>query len=115
MNIIKSLMGRRQFLIAAGVTPALGLGCKKLARIFDPGVQSGVAMAYEKSGTAGKVSNRYRHLLSPLRIGNVVLKNRMMQTVSFPRFMQGPETFPSEQIINHYGNIAKNGAAISCA
>lgn len=58
------------------------------------------------------MSNRYCHLLSPLRIRNVVLKNRMLASNALPHFLQGPETFPSEQVIAHVANLAKNGAAI---
>ena len=115
MNLIKSLMGRRQFLIAAGVTSTSALAFKKLAGVVDPVFQTSVARASEESGTADKntaFSNRYSHLLSPLKIGNVVLKNRMMHTRSLPHFLQGPETFPSEQVISHYAGVARNGAAI---
>ena len=58
------------------------------------------------------MSNRYSHLLSPLKIGNVLLKNRMLASNALPHFLQGPETFPAEQIIIHLANLAKNGAAI---
>ena len=51
MNLIKSLMGRRQFLVAAGVTSASALAYKKLADVVDPVFQMGEAMAAEKSGT----------------------------------------------------------------
>ena len=58
------------------------------------------------------MSNRYSHLLSPLKIGNVLLKNRMLYSNALPHFLQGPETFPSEAILSYMGNVAKNGAAI---
>ena len=98
MNLIKSLMGRRQFLIAAGVTSTSALALNKLAGVVDPVFQTGVAMASERTGDCrceGNISNRYSHLLSPLKIGNVVLKNRMMATRALPSHLQGPETFPS--------------------
>ena len=107
--------GRRQFLIAASVASASALASRKLMRVFNPGSQTGVASASEKPGAAGMkgiFSNRYSHLLSPLKIGNVILKNRMMHTQSLPHFFQGPETFPSDQIISHYAGVARNGAAI---
>jgi len=37
MNLIQKFMGRRQFLIAAGVTSTCALTCKKLAGFIDPG------------------------------------------------------------------------------
>jgi len=86
MNPIKSLMGRRQFLIAAGLTSTSALAYKKFAGVVDPVFQTGVATAAEKIGTAGikGAYNRYSHLLSPLKIGNVTLKNRMFSPNAFP-------------------------------
>ena len=73
------------------------------------------AMAAEKAATASikAAGNRCPHLLSPLRIRNVVLKNRIMHTVSPTYFMQGPENFPAEMYRNHYSNMAKNAAIVS--
>jgi 2,4-dienoyl-CoA reductase-like NADH-dependent reductase (Old Yellow Enzyme family)/thioredoxin reductase len=56
--------------------------------------------------------SHYPHLLSPIRIGNVVLKNRMVATNALPHFLQGPETFPTDQVIEHVAGLARNGAAI---
>jgi 2,4-dienoyl-CoA reductase-like NADH-dependent reductase (Old Yellow Enzyme family)/thioredoxin reductase len=58
------------------------------------------------------MNNKYSHLLSPLKIGNVVLKNRMLATKSTLHFLQGPETFPNDQMISLYADRAKNGAAL---
>lgn len=58
------------------------------------------------------MNSRYVHLLSPLKIGNVVLKNRMLHSNAILHFLQGPETFPSEAMINFYAGVAKNGAAV---
>jgi len=115
MSIFRSLLGRRQFLVAAGVTSTSALALNKLAGVIDPVFQTGVATASDKPGTAdvkGAFSSRYRHLLSPLRIGNVVLKNRMMATRALPYYLQGPETFPADPVISHLTNLARNGAAI---
>ncbi|MBN1627823.1 MAG: hypothetical protein JW944_14990, partial [Deltaproteobacteria bacterium] len=115
MNLIQSLMGRRQFLMTAGAASTLGLGSRRLTRVFNPGSQTGVAAASERSGAVdmkGVFSKRYSHLLSPIKIGNVVLKNRMINTLGLPHFFQGPETFPNDQVISHYAGIARNGAAI---
>jgi len=110
MSIIKTLMGRRQFLIAAGVASTCALTCKKLA-----GFESSAAMAAEQAATAAvkAAGNRCPHLLAPLRIRNRVLKNRIMHTVSPTYFMQGPENYPTEMYRNHYSNIAKNAAIVS--
>jgi hypothetical protein len=45
-------MGRRQFLIAAGVTSTSGLAYKKLAGVVDPVFQTSSAMAAEKAAAA---------------------------------------------------------------
>lgn len=54
----------------------------------------------------------YSHLLSTVKVGNVVLKSRMVAGNSLPHFLQGPESFPAEQVIQHVVSVAKNGAAI---
>jgi len=111
MSLVKSLIGRRQFLIATGVASTCALTCKKLA-----GLETRAAMAAEQAAaTAGikAAGNRCPHLLSPLRIRNVVLKNRIMHTVSPTYFMQGPENFPADMYRNHYSNMAKNAAIVS--
>ncbi len=110
MNPIKSFMGRRQFLMAAGAASACALTCKKLA-----GFGANAAMAAEAATGDGKkaAESRCPHLMSPLRIRNVVLKNRIMHTVSPNYFMQGPENFPTENFRNHYSNVAKNAAIVT--
>lgn len=58
------------------------------------------------------MSKRYKHLLSPLKIGNVVIKNRTLYPNASPHFLQGPENFPAEGLMTFYTNLAKNGCAI---
>ncbi len=55
---------------------------------------------------------RYEKILSPIKIGNLILKNRMECTTSTPHTLQGPENYPGEPIIDSYVRTAKNGAAI---
>ena len=57
------------------------------------------------------MSNKYPHLLSPLQIGDVLLKNRMMATAGMPHMLQGIEEYPTEKLILHLQNRARNGAA----
>ncbi|MBP2651324.1 MAG: FAD-dependent oxidoreductase [Firmicutes bacterium] len=57
------------------------------------------------------MNNRYSDLLSPIKIGNAILKNRMTSTASTPHFLQGVEPYPTEKFITHFANRAKNGAA----
>lgn len=54
----------------------------------------------------------YPNLFSPLRIGNVVLRNRMICPPSDPHYIQCNENFPSEATILHYASRARNGAAL---
>jgi NADPH-dependent 2,4-dienoyl-CoA reductase/sulfur reductase-like enzyme len=110
MNLVQKLMGRRQFLIATGVASTCALTCKKLA-----GFQTRAAMAADAAATAGikAAGNRCPHLLSPLRIRNVMLKNRIMHTVSPNYLMQGPENYPTDAWRSHYSNMAKNAAIVS--
>lgn len=55
---------------------------------------------------------KYPNLLSPLQIGNVIFKNRMTASMSRPHFIQGSEKYPTEGLITHYANKARNGAAM---
>lgn len=58
------------------------------------------------------MSKRYSHLLSPIKIRGMVLKNRFWSGNALPHFLQGPESWPSEQVIDHMVRMAKNGAAV---
>lgn len=55
---------------------------------------------------------KYAGVLSPIRVGNIVLKSRLVSSNALPHFLQGPEPYPSEQVIGHMANVARNGAAI---
>jgi thioredoxin reductase len=115
MKRIKSLMGRRQFLVAAGVASTSVLACKRLAGMANPIRHTGRAMAEEKGGVTGgrAASDKHPHLLSPLKIRNKVLKNRILQPRSDPHLLQGPENFPADGTRSFYSQIAKNAAIVS--
>ncbi|MEM3697314.1 MAG: FAD-dependent oxidoreductase [Candidatus Bathyarchaeia archaeon] len=57
------------------------------------------------------MNRKFANLLSPFVIGNVVLRNRMITTPMRPHFIQGPEHWPTEQMIRFYASLAKHGAA----
>jgi 2,4-dienoyl-CoA reductase-like NADH-dependent reductase (Old Yellow Enzyme family)/thioredoxin reductase len=57
---------------------------------------------------------KYPNLLSPLKVGNVVLKNRLSASASRPPFIQGPEPYPSDALISHYAKKAKAAAIVTC-
>jgi 2,4-dienoyl-CoA reductase-like NADH-dependent reductase (Old Yellow Enzyme family)/thioredoxin reductase len=115
MNLIKSLMGRRQFLIAAGAASTSALALKKMAGVVDPAFQTNAAIAADKPATGGAVglAAKYPHLLSPLRVRNKVLKNRIMHTPSPPHSLQGPENYPADAYRAHYSEMAKNAAIVT--
>lgn len=110
MNPIKALMGRRQFLITTGLASGCALTCKKLS-----GFQTGLAMAADRAAKtdAGTTTNKFPYLLSPLKIRNVHVKNRMLYTVARPHFLEGPETYPGDMIRAYYSDIAKNAAIVT--
>src|SRR4030042_6879547 len=58
------------------------------------------------------VSRKYQHLLSPIKVGNIIFKNRLIASRSSPNSVQGTESYPTEALITHYANKARNGAAI---
>lgn len=58
------------------------------------------------------MSRQFQYLLSPILIGSHILKSRMIAPQALPHYLQGSEPYPSEAIIHHVSNIAKNGAAI---
>lgn len=51
-------------------------------------------------------------LLSPIKIRNFTLKNRMVSTNSQPHFHQGPEEYPADSTFAHFIARARNGASI---
>ncbi len=55
------------------------------------------------------MKNRYSAMLSPLQVGNVLMKNRLLSSAATPHFIQGTETFPTEKWITLMANRAKNG------
>lgn len=57
------------------------------------------------------MSQKYQHILSPLKIGNVILKDRLCCSNSSIHYIQGPEKYPSEGFIANLANRARNGAA----
>ena len=44
----------------------------------------------------------YPNLLSPLQVGNTILKNRMICPPSEPHLAQAGENWPSDSLIAHY-------------
>ncbi len=57
------------------------------------------------------MNDRYRNLLSPVVVGGVLMKNRMMATAGFPRALMGSGQVINENVITHFSQRAANGAA----
>ena len=128
MSVIDSMIKRRNFLLGA-VGSTCALTCKKLAAFAgasnaemqasggSPKPNLAQVMAAERASIAAvfAAGNRCPHLLSPLRIRNKILKNRIMHTMAPTYMMQGPENFPTELYRSHVSNMAKNAAIVSVA
>lgn len=61
------------------------------------------------------MAKKYQNLLSPVKVNNTVFRNRLTAAPSKPHFLQGPEPYPTEAVITHFANKAKNGAALVTA
>ena len=58
------------------------------------------------------MNSRYAHLLSPIRVRDFVLKNRMINSQSISQELQGPQIYPDEPYQRYTTDYAKNGAAM---
>jgi 2,4-dienoyl-CoA reductase-like NADH-dependent reductase (Old Yellow Enzyme family)/thioredoxin reductase len=58
------------------------------------------------------MSRKYKYATSPLKIGNVILKSRFLSANALPHFLQGPELYPSDAVVDYLVGLARNGAAI---
>lgn len=54
----------------------------------------------------------YPHLLSPVMLGNNVLKSHIIGLPCRPPFLQGGEPHPTDTIISHYINRARDGIGL---
>jgi 2,4-dienoyl-CoA reductase-like NADH-dependent reductase (Old Yellow Enzyme family)/thioredoxin reductase len=61
-----------------------------------------------------RMNHRYSHILSPLRVRNRVLKDRLLGSKCASMLLQGPENYPAEGTIRFYEDMARNGAATVC-
>ena len=59
-------------------------------------------------------SPKYKHLLSPVKVRNFVIKNRLAASNSLPHFLQGPESYPADTVIAHYENKARSAGITTC-
>ena len=54
------------------------------------------------------MQHRYAHILQPVQVGNLILKNRLISSKCIPEGIQGPAKWPTEQTINFAASLAKN-------
>lgn len=60
------------------------------------------------------MNHRYEHILTPVRVGDLVLKNRLINSKSIPEGLQcqDPADYMTEQTISFAANLARNGASV---
>ena len=54
---------------------------------------------------------KYEKLMSPVKVGGTMLKNRLINTPHDIHFIQGSEQWPTEAVILWLAERAKNGCA----
>ena len=59
--------------------------------------------------------NCYKKLMSPVPVGNFVLKDRLIYTDSLPNKLQGPERYPSDNFRAYFSQMAKAAAIVTMA
>lgn len=59
--------------------------------------------------------NWYKNLMSPVKAGGHILKNRLVASDSLPNKIQGPETFPAEGFRALISQTAKSAAVVTLA
>lgn len=58
------------------------------------------------------MSAKYEHLLSPIKVGNTVFRNRLFAAPTGLHALQGGEQHPTQAIIESFANRARGGAAL---
>jgi 2,4-dienoyl-CoA reductase-like NADH-dependent reductase (Old Yellow Enzyme family)/thioredoxin reductase len=62
------------------------------------------------------MATKYPHLLSPIKVGNTWLRNRIITAPTTIHSASNGEQYPTEEAIVHFANKAKAGAAlVTCA
>ncbi len=55
---------------------------------------------------------KYNNLLSPIKAGNHLFKNRIVLTPITPQLLREDEAYPAETLFAHYIERARNGVAL---
>lgn len=57
------------------------------------------------------MKSKHELLLSPIQVGDILLKNRMLSTAGIPHYIQGTEPYPTEKVMALLSGRARSGAA----
>ena len=57
-------------------------------------------------------SNRFSALLSPLRVRGKTMKTRFMYPVAQAHYIQGPEEYPADPVVQYYCSFARQGQSL---
>lgn len=58
------------------------------------------------------MNHKYKNILTPIRVGDVVIRTRMGMSKCNSQEQQGPENYPAEGTIRFVEDAAKNGASV---
>lgn len=58
------------------------------------------------------MKQQFPHLMSPIKVRNTVIRDRLMATTSVPHFISGPEKYPNDHMILHHAKRAAAGAGV---
>ena len=58
------------------------------------------------------MNHKYKNMLTPIRVGDVVIRTRMGMSKCNSQEQQGPENYPAEGTIRFIEEAAKNGASV---
>lgn len=63
------------------------------------------------------MSKKYSHLLAPLKVGNIIFRNRIFTApMTLHALQAGKPHHPNDEVITHFANKAKGGAAcVTCS
>lgn len=53
------------------------------------------------------MDHRYSHILTPVKIRNKILRNRLIATRVISQELQGPENFPAEATVQFCTDLAR--------
>lgn len=115
MKRVRSLLGRRQFLIGAAAVSTLALAYERITKSGGKRGNPANAVAAERFETSHRNGEAkiYRHILSPIQIRNKIVKNRLFYPLAQPHYFQGPENYPADVLRAFYANNARAAGIVT--